>query len=880
MPRRLKLRRDPGLRATLLTGAALLSLAASAPAAHASSGANHAAPVNTAVPTVTGIPRRGQLLSASNGTWRPALSSFRYQWLRSRNGGRTWTRINGARRSRYLLVKSDEGARISVRVTAISAQGRTVVQSRGSGPVRRSPPGNSSPPVISGTPQRGFTLSTVTVGAWSGAGNTVSRRWQRSTKTGWRSISGARTTTYTLAESDLGARVRLLVTESNRDGSLAVPSNATARITRARPLNTIPPSITGTPRPGAVLHVSAGRWIPPRSKFAYRWQRSTKATTWRDIARASHRSYRVAQADAGAVLRVIATATNPDGSRRATSAAMGVPPVSKRAPAMPSGTLASTHTLRADGGSWNPAGAKLNYSWLRCPANATSIVNSCTQIATGPTYKLAVADAGYRIGVRVNASAVGGTTSADSPMTDTVDSAVVSLGAVVRVVPHSFLGISTETDEFNDFVQQVPSFPALLKQLAVVGDNSPVSLRIGGESADGTYLNADGFSTPSGVKSVGIDLPYLQRLGALARSVPLTVTLDLNLAAHDPQMAAALASEAQKALPAGSLDALEVGNEPDLYHTLIGWNWNPANLTWGATYSPQTYASDFATYAAALSSAAPGVPVAGPVLANMGASWYQTLLQSDGSSVGLLTGHRYPFNACAVPGSAQYPTIAGQLSAHASSGLAASLLPAITAAHQAGLKFRLTELGSASCTGLPGVSDTFATALWAPDVLFNMLADGVDGVNVHTRYDTSNTPLDGPGSTIVRPFFYGMVAFTRTLGPGASLLRTSVSGRLPVGLSVWPVALQGGQMHVLLINKASSTATVALQTGAQAPAQVQSLQSSSMSPGAQVTLGGQQLSNNGAWQGNPVTTTLSARNGAYHVSVPPLSASLLTFKAG
>jgi hypothetical protein len=53
-----------------------------------------------------------------------------------------------------------------------------------------------------------------------------------------------------------------------------------------------------------------------------------------------------------------------------------------------------------------------------------------------------------------------------------------------------------------------------------------------------------------------------------------------------------------------------------------------------------------------------------------------------------------------------------------------------------------------------------------------------------------------------------------------------------------------------------------------------------MSPGAQVTFGGQQLSNNGAWQGIPVTTTLNAREGAYQVSVPPLSASLLAFKAG
>ena len=86
-------------------------------------------------------------------------------------------------------------------------------------------------------------------------------------------------------------------------------------------------------------------------------------------------------------------------------------------------------------------------------------------------------------------------------------------------------------------------------------------------------------------------------------------------------------------------------------------------------------------------------------------------------------------------------------------------------------------------------------------------------------------------------------------------------------------------MHVLLINKAASTPTVALQTGAQAPAQVQSLQSSSMSPGAQVSFGGQQLSNNGAWHGSPVTTTLNATSGAYQVNIPPLSASLLTFTA-
>ena len=838
-----------------------------------------ATPIDTILPIVTGIARRGELLSASTGTWSPAAASYRYQWLRSKNGGRTWTRIKRAKRSTYRLVKADEGARISVKVTAIGPQGSATAWSTASAPVRPSPPRNRSRPALSGPAKRGFTLAVV-LGVWSGADNTVRYRWQRGTKTGWRTIRRAWRATYTLAEADVGARVRVLVTESNSDGSLMVPSGATARITRAPPVDAAPPMIIGTASPGALLRADPGAWLPPGSRFTYRWQRSYDGASWRGLAGATQRLYPVTQADPGGLVRVIVTATNPDGSARAASAAVGVQPVNIRAPAAPSGTLVSGYTLTADSGGWNPVSATISYSWQRCPPAATAITTSCTELTTAPAYTLTLADAGSRIAVRVTASATGGTAIADSPMSDLIASTAVSLGPVVRPVPHSFLGISTETDEFDSFVRNVPSFGTLLGQLAVAGDNSPVSLRLGGESADGTYLNADGFSQPSGVHSVGIDLPYLQRLGALARAVPLTVTLDLNLAAHNAQMAAALASEAQKALPAGSLDALEVGNEPDLYSWLIGWNWNPADHSWGATYSPQTYASDFATYAGALAGATPGVPVAGPVLANMGANWYQTLLSSDGSRVGLLTGHRYPFNACAAPGSPQYPTIPAQLSSEASSGLAATLLPAIAAAHQAGLKFRVTELGSAACTGLPGVSDTFAVALWAPDVLFNMLADGVDGVDVHTRYDTSNTPLDGPGATIVRPFFYGMVLFTRTLGPGASLLQANVSGQLPTGLSVWPVALQGHQRHVLLINKSSSTATVSLQTGAQAPAQVKTLQASSMAPGAVVTLDGQQLANSGAWQGAPLMATLNPTGGAYQVSVPGLSASLLTFTAG
>ena len=59
-------------------------------------------------------------------------------------------------------------------------------------------------------------------------------------------------------------------------------------------------------------------------------------------------------------------------------------------------------------------------------------------------------------------------------------------------------------------------------------------------------------------------------------------------------------------------------------------------------------------------------------------------------------------------------------------------------------------MNSASCKGTPGVSDTFASALWALDALFNMASVGVDGVNFHmlpgSAYELFTVSQDGAGN--------------------------------------------------------------------------------------------------------------------------------------
>lgn len=78
---------------------------------------------STSSPTITGKRRWGRTLKGWPGTWSPAPTTLRYQWLRD---GRT---IRGATGRRYDLKLADFGARITFRVTAVRTHYRNGVAS-------------------------------------------------------------------------------------------------------------------------------------------------------------------------------------------------------------------------------------------------------------------------------------------------------------------------------------------------------------------------------------------------------------------------------------------------------------------------------------------------------------------------------------------------------------------------------------------------------------------------------------------------------------------------------------------------------------------------------------------------------------------------------
>jgi Glycosyl hydrolase family 79 C-terminal beta domain len=242
----------------------------------------------------------------------------------------------------------------------------------------------------------------------------------------------------------------------------------------------------------------------------------------------------------------------------------------------------------------------------------------------------------------------------------------------------------------------------------------------------------------------------------------------------------------------------------------------------------------------------------------------------------VVSAHRYPLSACAKRGAPGYPTVARVLSERASAGMAHSVKAVVLLAHRAGLPFRLTELNSVTCGGRPGVSNAFATALWAPDALFELLQTGVDGVNVHVRSGAINAAFtlttDG---LLARPLLYGLILFARTLGPGAQLVDSHLHAESSLHLKVWAVRLRDGVLHVLLIDKSSHSVVVDLQLPAHGPATVERLLAPSVRSSTDVTLDGQSLGRDGDWVGQRVNQTILHGQHGYELTIPGASAALL-----
>jgi hypothetical protein len=181
--------------------------------------------------------------------------------------------------------------------------------------------------------------------------------------------------------------------------ALALPS--TVRAAAAKPLTTTPtPKITGDLKVGATLTAVRGTWQPSPVALSYSWLVGK-------VAKGTAATYKITAADVGKTVMVKVTGkktgyTTVTKTSAATAAIVGT--LTAAPTPTISGTVKIGSTLTAKPGTWGPAPVALTYAWS---------VGGVAKATTG-TYKIAAADAGKTITVKVTGKKAGYTNVAKS----------------------------------------------------------------------------------------------------------------------------------------------------------------------------------------------------------------------------------------------------------------------------------------------------------------------------------------------------------------------------------------------------------------------------------------------------------------------------------
>jgi Glycosyl hydrolase family 79, N-terminal domain len=199
---------------------------------------------------------------------------------------------------------------------------------------------------------------------------------------------------------------------------------------------------------------------------------------------------------------------------------------------------------------------------------------------------------------------------------------------------------------------------------------------------------------------------------------------------------------------------------------------------------------------------------------------------------------------------------------------------------ESGLSFRLAETNSCYQGGKQGVSDTFASALWSADLMYQLASAGGTGINFHGGGYGWYTPIAGTQENgfLARPIYYGMLLFAQA---GAGQL---VEGKLdqtdqaPL-LTAYGLRSTTGAIKVAAFNKnADRGIRLTIDSGQRSKrATALRLRAPRVDDTTDTTFGAAPVRAGGAWSAAR-QETLSVENGTATLNLPAASAALITFE--
>jgi hypothetical protein len=438
-----------------------------------------------------------------------------------------------------------------------------------------------------------------------------------------------------------------------------------------------------------------------------------------------------------------------------------------------------------------------------------------------------------------------------------------------RPVPQRFLGLSFEVQSLAQLGQDAYRGD-LVRLLRSLG---PGVLRFGGITADENVAWVDSQTPRPAWATSTIGPAQMSALGVLAHRSGWQVLLTVGLAHYEPQAAAREVAEAHRAL-GPYLAAVEIGNEPNAYGS-HGFREPP----WLA----QGYEEQVSNYREAIDALTPGVPIAGPDVSGAGAFAEWGDEEALAQKPALLTGHHYPLGCAQTPA----PSIEALLSAATRGAAAISLNTYLTVAGLYGIPMRIDEANTVSCGGVEGISDTFASALWATGYITQAMAAGAAGVNLQGNPTNcaGYTPLCAPnpaaaaaGALSAEPEWYALLLAKSLVGYRPLATTTSAEGS--PNLVAAAFAGPGDSLKVVLADdEPPGTTPLALhfEVGiGMGPGEVLRLTAPAQSATSGVLLSGRAVAASGSWSAPASTESVAASSGTVALELAPDSAALVT----
>jgi len=567
----------------------------------------------------------------------------------------------------------------------------------------------------------------------------------------------------------------------------------------------------------------------------------------------------------GTMIQAVALAPSYEGGPSLKAAYTIVAPAPAISPA--SGTIQAKAAVTMTDAV---AGATIHYT-----------TDGSTPTAASATYKgpIAVAPQGSATFVfQAVATASGYSPSSASTATYTVElpAGVLAQATVgttpTMAIPPDFLGLSTDyhqpplmmgssatgvNEAYRNLLKNLTASTTVAMPIRIIGDDSQLS-------------DIQAATAP---------------LAQLAAAVNVAYILGVDLWGGNVSLAQQETTAWLSGIPNDEILGFEIGNEPDVYP----YNGARASSYTFAQYLAQfqqwqqevgaTAGSEFAIMGTSMGAETNWVPSANKALASGALS---PTIVSQHSYLGGTTqasGQPWPADYLLQPIAAnKYPTAYASFAA---------------AAHKAGRKFRMNEINSFYGGGVAGLSNSFSSSLWSIDLMFNYLANGMDGVNWHSGQYTQYALFEfhvktangtGGGATTfqltqVEPLYYGLLVFSEMAGRNAKALPAAVS--TDANVAVHATLDDAGTAHVVVINKdEQATGDVQITLPGYSTGTVRYLTAASYSAATGVKWAGQTFdgSVDGTIQGTFASTTITASNGVFTLhDMPATCAALIDF---